>query len=56
MRYFIYVIGLTFLLVTTGCTMDNAKTEQERIAEELDPTRYNNAPDDPQHIVISMNF
>ena len=48
MRYFIYVIGLTFLLVTTGCTMDNAKTEQERIAEELDPTRYNNAPDDPE--------
>src|SRR5699024_11426485 len=50
MRTLLYSIGLMVLFTITACGsgMDHPKTDQDKIAEELDPTRNKETPVDPE--------
>ena len=48
MRPLLYSIGIMVLITMTACGMDNPKTDQDKIAEELDPTRNKETPVDPE--------
>lgn len=41
-------VGIICVLILTGCQMDRPKTDEDKIAEELDPTRNKQEQHDPE--------
>src|SRR5699024_12514441 len=44
----LYVIALISLLIVSGCGMNKPKTDEDKIAEELNPTRNKDSTIDPE--------
>lgn len=48
MRRLIYIAGLISCLILAGCQSDRLKTDEDKVVEELDPTRNKQETTDPE--------